>query len=258
MNFYNMFMKIISKKFVKMTLLTIILPSLVAIIFDSLKDFVKKYVKKDDKEVKENNNLRKRIKNYIKVFVILWIIEIISLTILSIISTFSNRETENGIATNTISDNTDVEKNKRYNIYDEKEISEKIKLINKDLEKEGKQIDENKLKAFIYGMNGDYSLCSSSDILIDILNIYTNINIDSVSIIRGFYINIGEMSPINSLANIFANENDFKVVLYWQDYYNDFLRKIYEESSTGINISEIDNFCIQLREFFMNRKCGKY
>lgn len=70
----------------------------------------------------------------------------------------------------------------RYNLYDDNEIIKRIEAINSDLSGKGKHIKPDILKEFIYVINGDYSLCESSDVIFDVTNILINVDNDLVNI----------------------------------------------------------------------------
>lgn len=142
----------------------------------------------------------------------------------------------------------------RYDLYDDNEIIKRIEAINSDLSGEGKYIKPDVLKAFIYAINGDYSLCKSSDVIFDVSNMLINVDNDLVNLMCNSLDSYDNITPINSIADIFCDQYDYEMVLYWQNYYNDVCKKIYENGPTEQTFSEIDEFCVMLFDTFIGLK----
>lgn len=141
----------------------------------------------------------------------------------------------------------------RYNIYDDEEIKIRVDAINNDLSSKGMYINPDKLKAFIYAMNGDYSLCDSEDVLGDVALIIINSNIDFINILRhGFDEEQNRsVTTFSSLADIFRNPEDYEMVLFWQTKYNQIYSEIYTQGPTESSIRDLDEYCVTLYETFL-------
>lgn len=48
----------------------------------------------------------------------------------------------------------------RFDMYDDQQVVTMVNEINTDLSHDGKRVEPDTYRAFIYAMNGDYSLCS--------------------------------------------------------------------------------------------------
>lgn len=55
----------------------------------------------------------------------------------------------------------------RFDMYDDQQIIEHVSNINSDLSHDGKRVEPDEYRAFIYAMNGDYSLYSDPNDLFD-------------------------------------------------------------------------------------------
>lgn len=159
---------------------------------------------------------------------------------------FTNHNTEN------TSTNLEVLTEYRYDPYDDAAIEERIIAINNDLQDEGKEINPDDMRAFIYAMNGDYSLLKNQETFYSILHTFLNVDIDSINIIRhGLTTNSDTVTILDSLADIFCNPMEYEMVLYWQNRYNDLKKEIFRYGPTEDVINQIDMFCLDLHHSIM-------
>ncbi len=159
---------------------------------------------------------------------------------------FTNHNIEN------TSTNVEALTDYRYNLYDDAAIEKRIIAINNDLQDEGKEINPDDMRAFIYAMNGDYSLLKDQDPFDSILHTFLNVDIDSLNILRnGLTTNSDTATTLDSLADIFCDPIEYEMVLYWQNRYNDLKKEIFQYGPTADVVTKVDTFCLDLQNSIM-------
>ena len=142
----------------------------------------------------------------------------------------------------------------RFDINDITELQKRIKAINIELESDNKYINEDLLKNFIYAMNGDYPLALDKDSFTRVMSIFINFNSKVVSILENNETYRDDYTPINSLADIFCDLQDYDFVSYWQDKYNTLCQEIYNNASSDKTIEKLDQFCILMHQTFIGKE----
>lgn len=142
----------------------------------------------------------------------------------------------------------------RFNMYDDLQIVERVNDINADLAHDGKRVEPDEYRAFIYAMNGDYSLYSDPNDFLETAVLFVNVDVDAVNILRSNYLTEDMVSPINSLADIFRDEYDYETVLYWQGQYNKVYSAIYEDACSDQVVQMVDENAVALNRFILGKE----
>lgn len=141
-----------------------------------------------------------------------------------------------------------------YDIYDDQEVIKRIALINKDLKDEGKQINETDLKAFIYAMNGEYSLIDR-DTLLKISTTISNIDNGAINILRDAEIDVIDThTSTTSFSEVFSNKTDSTFVNYWCNRYDLLMENVYRNGLTNYVVKELDDYNMDLYSTFINHE----
>lgn len=142
----------------------------------------------------------------------------------------------------------------RFDMYDDQQIIEHVSDINSDLAHDGKRVEPDECRAFIYAMNGDYSLYSDPNDLFDTAIKFVNVDVDAVNILRSDYLTDDRVSPIKNLADIFRDEYDYETVLYWQEQYNAVHDAIYKDACSEQVVQMVDENAVSLYQFLLGKK----
>lgn len=142
----------------------------------------------------------------------------------------------------------------RFDMYDDQQIIEHVSNINSDLSHDGKRVEPDEYRAFIYAMNGDYSLYSDPNDLFDTAIKFVNVDVDAVNILRSDYLTDDRVSPIKNLADIFRDEYDYETVLYWQEQYNAVHAAIYMDACSEQVVRMVDENAVSLYQFLLGKK----
>lgn len=142
----------------------------------------------------------------------------------------------------------------RFDMYDDQQIVTMVSEVNTDLGHDGKRVEPDAYKAFIYAMNGDYSLYSDPNAFFDTAVLFYNVDIDAVNILRSNYLTEDQVSPLNSIANVFRDEYDYETVLYWQNKYNEVYAAIYEDACSEDVIQKVDETAVAMHRFLVSKE----
>lgn len=142
----------------------------------------------------------------------------------------------------------------RFDMYDNQQIVDLVNDINAELGHDGKRVEPDDYKAFVYAMNGDYSLYSDPNDFLETAVLFVNVDVDAVNILRSNYLTVDEVSPINSLADIFRDEYDYETVLYWQEQYNKVYSAIYKDACSEQVVQMVDENAIALQRFILGKE----
>lgn len=129
-----------------------------------------------------------------------------------------------------------------------------VNEINTDLGHDGKRVEPDTYRAFIYAMNGDYSLYSDPNAFLDTAVLFYNVDVDAVNILRSNYLMEDRVSPLNSLASIFRDEYDYETVLYWQSSYNEVYAAIYKDACSEMVIQMVDETAVAMHRFLLGKE----
>lgn len=146
-----------------------------------------------------------------------------------------------------------ISSEKRFDIYNEKEISIVISNLNKDLARTFLTIDPALLKKFIFAMNGDYSLISRDEFL-DVHNVLINIDNSMITLVNSYRYENGiylkddyswsKLTSISSFPEIFVNKVDYEFSKYMLDEFTKLKELIYLNEDPRKIIEEIDKFAV--------------
>lgn len=142
----------------------------------------------------------------------------------------------------------------RFDMYDDQQIMTRVSDVNMDLGHDGKRVKPDDYKAFIYAMNGDYSLYVDQNDFLDTAVMFVNVDVDAVNILRSDYLTDDVVSPITSLADIFRDEYDYETVCYWQERYNAVHSAIYEEACSEQVVQMVDENAVALHRFILGKE----
>lgn len=142
----------------------------------------------------------------------------------------------------------------RFDMYDDQQIVTMVSEVNTDLGHDGKRVEPDAYKAFIYAMNGDYSLYTDPNAFLDTAVLFYNVDVDAVNILRSNYLTEDHVSPLNSLANIFRDEYDYETVLYWQSRYNEVYAAIYKDACSEKVIQMVDETAVAMHRFLLGKE----
>ncbi len=142
----------------------------------------------------------------------------------------------------------------RFDMYDDQQIVSLVSEVNADLGHDGKRVEPDAFKAFIYAMNGDYSLYSDPNDFLDTAVLLYNVDVDAVNILRSNYLTDDQVSPLNSIANVFRDEYDYETVLYWQNRYNEVYAAIYENACSEDVIQKVDETAVAIHRFLISKE----